>query len=77
MSFCRLGLLSPTKATREKGRFLKAKQMTLLLVLLLTKVVKQNSEIQNSPDPYELMINYFDKRFEGKEKKLQHPSSKN
>ena len=51
--------------------------MTLLLVLLLTKVVKQNSEIQNSPDPFELMINYFDKRFEGKEKKLQDPSSKN
>ena len=40
-------------------------------------MVKQNSEIQNSPDPFELMINYFDKRFEGKEKKLQHPSSKN
>ena len=38
---------------------------------------KQNSEIQDSPDPFELMINYFDKRFEGIEKKLQHPSNKN
>ena len=38
---------------------------------------KQNSKIQNSPDPFELMINYFDKRFEGIEKKLQHPSNKN
>ena len=26
---------------------------------------KQNSETQDSPDPFELMINYFDKRFEG------------
>ena len=38
---------------------------------------KQNSETQDSPDPFELMINYFDKRFEGIEKKLQHPSNKN
>ena len=37
---------------------------------------KQNSEIQDSPDPFELMRNYFDKRFEGIEK-LQHPSNKN
>ena len=35
-----LPLLSPTKATGEKGRFLKAKQMKLLSVLLLTKAVK-------------------------------------
>ena len=35
-----LPLLSPIKATREKGRFLKAKQMKLLSVLLLTKAVK-------------------------------------
>ena len=38
---------------------------------------KQNSEIQDSPDLFDLMINYFDKRFEGIEKKLQHPSNKN
>ena len=74
-----LPLLSPIKVTREKGRFLKAKQMKLLSVLLLTKAVKgeNNSETQDSPDPFELMINYFDKRFEGIEKKLQHPSNKN
>ena len=35
-----LPLLSPTKAAREKGRFLKAKQMKLLSVLLLTKALK-------------------------------------
>ena len=38
---------------------------------------KQNSEIQDSPDHVELMMNYFDKRFEGIEKKLQQPSNKN
>ena len=38
---------------------------------------KRNSEIQDSPDPFELMMNYFDKRFEGIEKKLQKPSNKN
>ena len=31
---------------------------------------------QDSPDAFELMMNYFDKRFEGIEKKLQHPSNK-
>ena len=34
-------------------------------------------EIQDSPDPFELMINYFDKWFEWIEKKLQQPSNKN
>ena len=29
---------------------------------------KQNSETKDSPDPFELMINYFDKQFEGIEK---------
>ena len=38
---------------------------------------KQNPEIQENPDPFELMMNYFDKRFEGIEKKLQQPSNKN
>ena len=37
---------------------------------------KQNSEIQGSPDPFELMMHYFDKRFEGVQKKLQQ-SNKN
>ena len=37
----------------------------------------QNPEIQDSPDPFELMKNYFDKRFEGIEKKLQQTSNKN
>ena len=36
---------------------------------------KQNPEIQDSPDPLELMMNYFDKHFEGIEKKLQQPSN--
>ena len=40
-------------------------------------MVKQNSEIQDSPDPFELMINYFDKQFVGIEKMIQHQSSKN
>ena len=29
------------------------------------------------PDPFELMMNYFGKRFVGIEKKLQQPSNKN
>ena len=35
---------------------------------------KQNSENQDNMDPFELMMNYFDKRFEGIEKKLQQPN---
>ena len=38
---------------------------------------KENYETQVSPDPFQLMMNYFDNRFEGIEKKLQHPSNKN
>ena len=37
---------------------------------------KQNSENQDNTDPFELMMNYFDKRFEGIEKKLQQPNKK-
>ena len=37
---------------------------------------KQIPEIQENPDPSELMINYFDKYFEGIEKKLQQLSNK-
>ena len=43
-------------------------QITFPLVLLLTKAVKgekQKPKIQDSPDPFELMMNYSDKRFEG------------
>ena len=35
---------------------------------------KQNSENQDNMDPFELMMNYFDKHFEGIEKKLQQPN---
>ena len=38
---------------------------------------KQNPEIQENQDPFELMMNYFDKSFGGIEKKLQQPSNKN
>ena len=38
---------------------------------------KKNTESQDSPDPFELMMNYFDKCFEGIEKKLQQLSNKN
>ena len=38
---------------------------------------KQNPKIQASPDPFELLMNYFGKRSEGIEKKLQQPSNKN
>ena len=37
---------------------------------------KQNSENQDNTDPFELMMNYFDKRFEGIEKKLQQPNKR-
>ena len=37
------------------------------------KIRKQNLEIRDSPDPSELIMNYFDKRFKGIEKKLQQP----
>ena len=38
---------------------------------------RQNHKIKDNLDPFELMINYFDKHFEGIEKKLQPPSNKN
>ena len=38
---------------------------------------RQNPEIQDKSNPFELIMNYFDKRFEGIEKKLQQPSNKN
>ena len=38
---------------------------------------RQNPEIQDNLDPFELMMNYFAKHFEGIEKKLQQPSNKN
>ena len=38
---------------------------------------RQNLEIQDNPDPFELMMNYFDKRFEGIEKILQYSSTEN
>ena len=37
----------------------------------------QNPKIQENRDPLEVMMNYFDKCFEGIEKKLQQPSNKN
>ena len=38
---------------------------------------KQNPKIHDSPDPFRLMMNYFNKRFEGIEKTFQQPSNKN
>lgn len=38
---------------------------------------RKNSESQSNSDPFGLMINQFDKRYEGTEKKLQQPSNKN
>ena len=38
---------------------------------------RQNPKIQDNPDPFELMMNYFDKRFERIQKKLQQPLNKN
>ena len=40
------------------------------------KRTKQNPENQDNADPFELMMNYFDKRFEGIEKKSQQPNKK-
>ena len=37
--------LSPTKATREKGKFLKLKEMRLPSLVLLAKVVKGEDKI--------------------------------
>ena len=37
---------------------------------------RQNPEIQDNLDPFELMMNYFDKNFEGIEEKLQQLSNK-
>ena len=39
-----VSLFSPTKATREKVRFLKVKQMKFPSVLLLTKAVKAENK---------------------------------
>ena len=38
---------------------------------------KQNPKIQENPDPFKLMMNYFDKRFDRIVKKSQQPSNKN
>ena len=38
---------------------------------------RQKPEIQDNPDLFKVMINYFDKCFEGIKKKLQQPSNKN
>ena len=38
---------------------------------------RQNPKIQDNLDPFKVMMNYFDKRFEGMEKKLQQPSNRN
>ena len=53
------------------------KEIKLQSLLLLTKAVRgnENSEIKNNPNPFDLMMNYFGKRFEGIEKKLQQPSN--
>ena len=54
--------------------------MKIPSLLLLTKAVRsedKNSEIQDNPDPFELMMNYFDKHFEGIKKNLQQLSSEN
>ena len=75
----RSSLLSPTKATREKDRFPKVKETKFTSVLLLTKAAKgenKTPKTQDNTDPFELMMNYFDKRFEGIEKKLQKPNKK-
>ena len=48
-------------------------------VLPLTKAVKgeeKTPEIRDNPDSFKLMMNYFDKRFERIQKKLQQPSNK-
>ena len=37
---------------------------------------RKNPEIRDNPDSFKLMMNYFDKRFEKIQKKLQQPSNK-
>ena len=54
--------------------------MKFLSVLLLTKGVKGESKtpkFKTIQTPFELMVNFFDKRFEGIEKNLQQPSNQN
>ena len=72
--------MSPTKTTREKRQVSDSETDEVPIITATDKSGKrrkQNSEIQDSQDPFELMINYFDKIFEEIEKKLQQPSNKN
>ena len=72
--------MSPTKTTREKRKVSDSEADEVPIITATDKSGKrrkQNSEIQDSQDPFELMINYFDKIFEEIEKKLQQPSNKN
>ena len=52
-----LSLLSPTKATRERGRFLKVKQVKFPSVLLLTKAVKGENKTPKFK-PVQTPLNY-------------------
>ena len=72
--------MSPTKTTREKRQVSDSEADEVPIITATDKSGKrrkQNSEIQDSQDPFELMINYFDKIFEEIEKKLQQLSNKN
>ena len=72
--------MSPTKTTREKRQVSDSETDEVPIITATDKSGKrrkQNSEIQDSQDPFELMINYFDKIFEEIGKKLQQPSNKN
>ena len=66
--------LSPTKATGEKGKFLKLKEMRLPSLVLLAKVVKGEEKI---PKFKTIIMNYFDKHLKRIDKNLQQQSNKN
>ena len=61
----------PATVVTNKGHQRKGSEADECAISTATNKIrkrrKQNSEIQDSPDPFELIINYFDKQFEGKE----------
>ena len=70
----------PTKTTKVKRQVSDSEADEVPIITATDKSGKrrkQNSEIQDSQDLFELMINYFNKIFEEIEKKLQQPSNKN
>ena len=64
------------KGRRRKREVCERERDKVLVTAAIDKSCKmrrQNPEIQDHPDSFELMLNYFDKRLDGIEKKVRQP----